>query len=262
MNDQIRPIYTSEKLDWAYQLNWDLTLFWREAQEDDSWLATLREQTETKDGIRILKHRFQDETISHILVSTRPDRRPDMIPQRVKGRLQHLVRDERPQAFQRNYALRSVGSSTRDKLEEYIAGQTEHHPMADSRVQKRMETYSIHNPEIDLSQPRKTSHGLYWYNLHVVMANDGAYHEIVDERLSTLRDMAQAASRKHGHRISRGSVVTDHVHLLMGCDITESPAEVALSYMNNFAYACGRERLFMWSCFVGTCGEYDLGVTL
>jgi hypothetical protein len=38
------------------------------------------------------------------------------------------------------------------------------------------------------------------------------------------------------------------------------PGEVALSYMNNLAYAQGMSEVFRYSYFVGTFGEYDLGV--
>ena len=52
----------------------------------------------------------------------------------------------------------------------------------------------------------------------------------------------------------------DHVHLALGCDVTEPPGEVAFSYMNNLAYVCGMKRAFAFGFYVGTVGEYDLGV--
>ena len=40
----------------------------------------------------------------------------------------------------------------------------------------------------------------------------------------------------------------------------ESPCQVALSYMNNLAYASGMKRAFAFGFYVGTFGEYDIGV--
>jgi hypothetical protein len=46
----------------------------------------------------------------------------------------------------------------------------------------------------------------------------------------------------------------------MRCKLEESPQDIALSYMNNLAYAQGMKAVFKYSYFVGTFGEYDLGV--
>jgi hypothetical protein len=48
--------------------------------------------------------------------------------------------------------------------------------------------------------------------------------------------------------------------MTLGCSLEESPEGVVLSYMNNLAYALGMRRVFTFSYFVGTFGEYDLGV--
>ena len=45
---------------------------------------------------------------------------------------------------------------------------------------------------------------------------------------------------------------------MLGCNVTESPAEVALSYMNNLAWTAGMKRVFGFGFYVGTFGEYDL----
>jgi hypothetical protein len=77
-------------------------------------------------------------------MSTTPDVAPISIPARVKGRLQHLIRQRIPKAFQRNYSIRSVGGTRRTKVERYIASQTQRHRMADAQVQARMTNYQIH----------------------------------------------------------------------------------------------------------------------
>ena len=60
--------------------------------------------------------------------------------------------------------------------------------------------------------------------------------------------------------LARASIVPEHIHLSLGCNLEESPLDVALSYMNNLAYASEQRPVFKFGCFVGTFGEYDLGV--
>ena len=60
--------------------------------------------------------------------------------------------------------------------------------------------------------------------------------------------------------LSKGGILPDHVHLALGCDVREPPCQVALSYMNNLAYAFGMKRAFAIGFYVGTRGEYDVGV--
>jgi REP element-mobilizing transposase RayT len=67
------------------------------------------------------------------------------------------------------------------------------------------------------------------------------------------------STAKHGRRLSRASVLPDHVHLIVGCDVGDSPTEVALGYMNNVAYVLGMKAVFKYGFYVGTFGEYDHG---
>ncbi len=253
-------IYTSENCKTAFQLNWALSLFWHAPADGCDWLAGLQEATEA-DGVRILKHDFLKPGVSQFLVSTRPDVAPERIIWSVKGRLQHAVQGERPKAFRRNYSLRSIGSATRETVEQYVRSQVAHHPMADSRVQEILRAVQIHDPSVDLSVSRRSAHGLYWYNLQVCFINDGRCTEIRPEPLLGMREMIVKSAAKHGHLLSTGGIVADHIHLTLGCNTEESPAEVALSYMNNLAYTCGMKRVFAFGFYVGTFGEYDLGVT-
>lgn len=254
------PIYTADNCrDPAYQLNWSYSLFWDQAPSADPvWLKPLQEACEP-DGIRVLQHEFTAENVSQFLVSTRPDVAPQLIAQRVKGRLQHLIRESRPTAFRRNYSLRSIGSETRETLEGYLASQLGHHPCADSRVTEQLQEMQLHNPAVDLSQPSHTSHAIYWFNLHVVLVNDGRYREVHNERLRAVRDMILSASQAKGHQLSRAAILPDHIHLTMRCGLDESPQSVALSYLNNLAFAQGMKCVFQFGYFVGTFGEYDLG---
>ncbi len=252
-------IYTPDNCGTAFQLNWALSLFWHMPADNCDWLVELQQATEA-DGVRILRHNFLQPGVSQFLVSTRPEVAPERIVWSVKGRLQHAVRRQRPKAFRRNYGLRSIGSATRETVEQYVRSQVAHHPMADPRVEEVLRAVQIDDPSVDLSVPRRSAHGLYWYNLQVCFMNDGRCMEIRPEPLLRVREMIVKSAAKRGHLLSTGGIVADHIHLTLGCNVEESPADVALSYMNNLAYACGMKRVFAFGFYVGTCGEYDLGV--
>ena len=254
-----QPLYTACNCRGAYQLNWTLSVFWREPVTSAPWLDALKQATEP-DGVRILEHRFSEPSVSQFLLSTKPDVAPRQFVRSVNGRLQYLVRDERPKALRRNYGFRGIGSVKRDVVQPYVAEQLGHHRMADARVREGLERFQVRANKVDLSRSRKSSHGVYWYNLHIVFVHDSRYMELREDRLATVRDTVIKATAKHGRQLSRASVLPDHVHLTIGCDVGESPAEVTLSYMNNVAYALGMKAVFQFSFYVGTFGEYDRGV--
>ena len=62
-----------------------------------------------------------------------------------------------------------------------------------------------------------------------------------------------------GHLLARAGILSDHVHLALGCGIEESPLQVALGYLNNLAYAQGMTAVYQFGFYVGTFGEYDWG---
>jgi REP element-mobilizing transposase RayT len=255
---ELTPIYTRDNCSFSCPLQWGLTVFWRKPETDDHWFQDLAAATEV-DGIRLLGHRFSDPTVSQFAVSTQAHVSPLLVVQRVKGRLQHLVRDRLPKAFKGNYAIRSVGNVARESVERYAADQLGHHRMADPRVQARLARFQIERPEIDLSQPRRTSHGVYWYNLHLVLVHQERLPEIREEVLERIRDMIIRASDTKGYLLSRAGILADHVHLVLGCPIEVAPDEVALGFLNNLAYVHGMRPVYQYGGFIGTVGEYTMG---
>ena len=155
----MEPIYTADNCTFAYPLQWGLTIFWLREQRSADWISLLSETLEP-DGIRILSHRWFDQKTSQFAISTKPDVSPSKIVQRVKGRLQYLIRDTQPKPFQQNFTIRSVGSNERTIIERYVSEQTSHHPYADKKFQQFLESLQIHDSSVDLSKPSKTSHGL------------------------------------------------------------------------------------------------------
>ena len=250
------PTYRAGNVTEAYQLMWSYALFWHRPPADFIWFEPLQAATEP-DDIRLLNHRFQSPNVSQFLISTTPAVPPLRIAQRVKGRLQHLLTD-RPDAFRRNYSLRSLGSTKRDKVEAYVASQLGHHPLADSRIAARFEEYQISDPAVDLSQPQKTTHAQYWYNLHLVFVMRDRARHVQEDTLDAIYSMIVRSSATKAYCLSRAGILPDHIHLAVGCGLSESPQAIALSYMNNLAFATGVP-LFDPGYWVGTFGEYDLG---
>jgi len=252
----LKPIYTRENTKFSSPLQWGLTAFWRLPPEGDAWFPELASSLET-DGIRLLGHRFDAPSVSQFAVSTRSEVSPLLIVQRVKGRLQYLVRQRWPKALRGNYAIRSFGKVTREIVENYIAGQVKHHPMADPRVVERLQHYQIGSDDVDLSQPQQTSQGRYWHNLHIVLVHRDRWMDIREESLRGVHDMILRVSRGKEYLLSRGAILPDHVHLTLGCPIEVAPGDVALAFLNNLAYVHGMRPIFQYGGFVGTFGEYD-----
>ena len=254
----LEPLYTSQNCTFAGPLRWGLTVFWHEPTADAAWLGDL-ESALDPDGVRILGHRFLEPCVSQFSVSTMPTVAPQLLVNRVKGRLQYLLRESRPRAFQRNYALRSFGPTTREALDQYVAAQVDHHPMADERVQSLLRRLQIEHPEVDLAQARMTAHAVYWYNLHVVIVHRERWKETREEVLLKIRDMIERVCRAKGFALSRAGILTDHVHLALGCPLAMAPADVALAFLNNLAYVHGMKAVFQHGAYVGTFGEYHQG---
>jgi len=254
------PVYTSVNTRPAYQLNWAVSIFWRATQDGSApWLGALRRVLET-DKIRILNHRFRSPQVSQFLISTRPETKPCDFLRLLKGRLQHLVREEQPKAFHRNYHFASVGAADQTTVARYIAKQVEHYDLADPRMTDLLQRVNAGAGMIsDLSTERTSEHGHFNYNLHVVLCYVGRWRAGDEEFLGQVKGRIRATAEKHCWRLGSHSVLCDHMHLEVGINPTSAPGEVALSFMNNIAHLCGMRPLLQYSYYVGTIGPYTRG---
>ncbi len=253
----LQPLYTAENCRIAYQLHWSLTLFAATAWPAiDSWRQSLGEAVEA-DGVRILEFKLHSQTTGQFLVSTKPEAAPAQIIRSLKGRLQYLLRGEIPQFWRRHYSITSVGSASNAALQGYVGRQVEHHPMADARVNHRLSDAQFHDPEVDLRAPRASAHGRFLHSLHVVLENVDHLADTREEWLTTSREMVIAVCRKKEWLLSRLGLAANHLHLLVGCDVTDVPRAVALSLLNNLAFAHGMKAVYEHSFYVGTFGPYD-----
>jgi REP element-mobilizing transposase RayT len=251
-------VYTAQNCRAAYELRWSLTVFWRQAPHDEKWWPMLRLLTE-KDGVRLLRFRSRSDGISQFLVSTRPEVAPFSIVRSVKGRLYHILRENASSPFQRNYCLLSVGKIRGKIIERYVASQLDHHRMASDERQRALRRLQYRNSEVDLGSVRRSGHGQYNYNLHLTLVNTGRWMEIREEVLRNLVRMAIQVADERNHLLSRIGVFPDHMHLALGANLTESPNDVAYSYLNHLAGIFGGRPVFQFGYFVRTFGHYDLG---
>lgn len=253
------PIYSNLNCKPAYQLNWSISLFGRASLPGPSaWSDALRVVLES-DGIHVLETTSRGSQVFQFFVSTQPSTAPTDILRLLKGRLQYLIRDQCPSAFRRNYRLESVGSARADVVEKYLAGQLRRQGMADPRAQARLVTFQIDNHAVDLSSIRYSSHGQFIYNLHVVLVHADRGIRADEQSLRQTRDMVLKVVGKNALTISWGAILGDHLHLTLGCDLKQSPEEIALSLLNNIAFAHGMVPWFEFGYYVGTFGPYDRG---
>lgn len=254
---KLEPIYTPNNTRAAYQLNWSLTLFFRNSfSVPVDVFGLLRQQTEL-DAVRILENWQANSRQLRFLISTQPQVAPSQVVRSVKGRLQYLIRDEQPKLFKRNFSVCSVGETQNDRLNSYVAKQPARHPMADVGVQKRIEALQYFNEKVDLKEPRFSSHGMFLNNLHIVIENRDHLHCVDESQLCRIQGMIVRACSKKEQLLARIGLLSNHLHLLVGCDIESSPQSVALSLMNNMAYAMGMKAIHEFSYYVGTFGPYN-----
>ena len=253
-----KPIYTEENCSICYKLYWCLTLFWRTRPIPAAvWLDELKRRIEA-DGIRILERMEKPPKIEEVLVSAKPSLSPADLIRLMKGRIQYAVRSLAPKAFERSYAIRSVGEAKRVQVEQYVASQISHHPTADLRLQVALAEYQIHDPFVRLGALRESSHGRFTNDLHLAFVRAGRFREIRRGELAREKMTVIATARKKGHLLSRGAIMPDHIHLVLGCGQNEAPLSVALAYLNNLSHVAGRP-VFNFGFYVGTFGEFDLG---
>ncbi len=253
------PIYTAANCRIAYQLHWSLAVFARQALlKEEAWRQSLEDAVEP-DGVRILEFQAVEPNTGQFLVSSKPEVSPAEIARSVKGRLHYLVRDAVPKLWRRHYSITSVGDANEDVLQGYVGRQVQRHPMADSRALARLSQAQFHDPAVDLADLRASGHGRFTHSLHIVLENTDRLCDTNEQRLAASRAMLIAVCRKKAWLLSRLAFAGNHLHMLVGCDVADAPRDVALSLMNNLAFAHGMKPFCEHSFYVGTFGPYDHG---
>lgn len=131
---------------------------------------------------------------------------------------------------------------------------------ADARFAHALRELQFIDERVDLSQAAASSHGRYWYNLHLVLVTDHRWRIRDLQLLRGLRDATLKIAAKKQHVISRLSIMPDHLHAALRPHIAESPLEVAYAYLNNLVHLMNHGRIWQDGYYLGTFGEYSTHV--
>ena len=130
---------------------------------------------------------------------------------------------------------------------------------ADSNVQARMKALQFHDGAVDLDQIQTGNYGQFVNNVQVVLEMDGGWHETRKDVLVRFRYIIVSCVRNHGWKLSRIGLLSNHLHVLIGANVKDTPADVAMALMNNVAYVYEMKPVLKFSYYVGTFGQYDRG---
>ncbi|HUP78989.1 MAG TPA: hypothetical protein VM260_10580 [Pirellula sp.] len=253
------PLYLPSNANVAYPLNWSLSVFGKVTLPSPvACIDQLRESVRT-DELKILEFLYRPPNVALFFVSSQPTANPSQIIRSIKGRWQNISRPTHPIEFRRNYRITAVGTVNSEVLDSYVCNQTSRHPMADTEVQLMIESIQFHDVDVDLNSLLRSNHGEYRYALHLVFESDGGWHEVRPAVLTSYRDAIIKSCSKHNWRLSRIGLLSNHLHILVGAGIEDSPNDVALAFLNNMAFVQGMKPVFRFSFFAGTYGEYDRG---
>ncbi|RMD57715.1 hypothetical protein D6833_13665 [Candidatus Parcubacteria bacterium] len=256
-----KPLYTGRNLNPAYHLRYTWAGWLSQDTFPEKLPDGLLEQIKPlweQDGLRLLEPTFSHDSVL-LTFSATPTVSPVFLAARAKGRLQHVMRQAGiPRKFSRKVGLRSVGNNRMQDVEKYIANQVKKSSYVDPAFKEKLQQFTCADRSVDLSAPTVTKSGRYWYDLHVVLIVEGRYKITSDTELTTIRDGCFRIAERKQHRISRVSVMPDHLHLALRGNIEHSPQEVVLAFQNNLAYFLGQRRIWKDNYYVGTFGVYNL----
>lgn len=211
-----------------------------------------------RDHLRLLEFSFSPERVL-MTFSVTPQVAPVLFVARVKGRLQHSLRQAGvPVKFNRKVAMMSIGENHRTDVEEYIQRRAQKEAHEDPAVEDLLRQFTVVNPSVDLAAPSEATSGRYWYNLHLVMVTAKRWRNGDPCWLGKIRDQSLRIAANKGYEISRLSVAPDHVHISLRGNIEHSPEQITWAFQNNLAYALGQVRVWQDTYYVGTFGEYDM----
>ncbi len=255
------PLYRSADLHQAYQLRYGWTGWPSKTLFPVDRLAQVLPDIAPeweKDGLRLLESSLAPERIQ-LTLSTTPQVSPVTLAARVKGRIQHHCRQKGiPIDFSRKLAVRSLGDPRRAHVEAYIRDQVPNEALADERFREMLASFTVVNPEVNLSEPAQSKSGRYWYNLHLVLVVSERYRIGEAAILEKIRDTSLRICGKKGYAASALAVLPDHLHLALRGDIVQAPEDIALSFLNNLAHLLDQRPWWQAGYYAGTFGEYSM----
>jgi REP element-mobilizing transposase RayT len=259
---QPEPLYRGVGMPPRYHLHYSWTA-WPSSEKwpEIAWHSvfdSLKDPWES-DGLRVMEYRAPPGKIQ-ITFSATPRVSPVFLASRAKGRLQFALRQVTGKTvlFSRKVSVRSIGENQRAQIEAYIDRQVDDAEFVDARFAALLRPFTISQPHVDLASPSGSSHGRYWYNLHLVLVVHRRGRIVDPNQWAIVRDWSLKIAAAKGYAISRLSVMPDHLHIALRGYYEHSPQQIALAFQNNLAFALGQRAIWDDSYYVGTFSEYDM----
>ncbi len=259
---KLEPIYTPDNVRPVHNLRFDWT----------GWLAPdVIAPGPVRDAVRTCADAWREEgfeldvfrvdgPLIQVLCNPLPTVSPVFLSGRVKGRIQHALRQAgTPARFSRKLSIRTLGDNTRDTVEAYVRRQVAKSDYADYRFKAFLEQFTVVRDDIRLDEPFATTRGRYWYNLHLVLAvADRRFPITRRENFHKLRDACLRIAAKKGYALATLAIMPDHLHAALRGNVQQSPQEIALAFLNNLSYVMGYNRCWSFEYYAGTFSEYDV----
>lgn len=221
------------------------------------------------DGLTVISRKWSPEQMQFTF-RAQADLSPVLIASRAKGRLDHALRKAgSPVTFSRRVGFRSLGENLSDTVLAYLAKQYDRVELADPRYIDSLRSAFWENPGFDASDPIPTTHGRYWFDLHLVMVTEDRYRigrslqpvavrDGVLEWGRTLKANHRKVASGHGDPgVNSIAVMHDHVHVVFRGNISMSPLEMASDLWTRLNRLAGC-RMYQDRIYVGSFSEYTL----
>ena len=237
-------------------------------EPDQSFFSSLH-KTWKGDGLEVLSRKWSPHRIQFTFRAA-PDIAPTFVTARAKGRLDHALRKAgQPTAFSRRVGFRTLGHNTSPVVLNYLARQYDRVDLADPRYIEELQSASWSNPDFDASDPLPTSHGRYWYDVHMVLVTENRFRigrwikpqDLSEATQAWGRDLSRSASTSRSGQARPGlkslAVMHDHVHVVCRGAINRSPADMAGELFRRLNEAAGC-RLMQERVYAGSFSEYSV----
>jgi len=213
----------------------------------------------TADGLE-WQHVDWRSTEIQMVFQTGPDVSPELFAGRVKGRLQHALRQAgTPMGFSRKIAVRALGDNVSDVVAGYLRRQTVRAALVDERYRATLRAAAFEDAAVDLAEPEATSRGRYWFNLHLVATMEGRFRIGQEDFLDQVRAGVFAWARETGSALKAFAPMPDHVHVAVRGRPEKTPRVLGEALWRELNRAAGC-RLMSDRVYAGTFSEYGRGV--
>jgi len=210
------------------------------------------------DGLTLRSCAWKPEQIQ-MTFQSEPSVAPVFLAARVKGRLQHALRQAgQPCRFSRKVAVRALGDNCSPAVETYLRKQAVRAELVDERYRATLKEAGFEERGVDLSEPSETNSGRYWFNLHLVTVTADRFRIGKEDFLAKVRSGIFAWAGETGCRLKAFSPMPNHVHIAARGNQERSPLELAEALWKSLNRAAGC-CLMGENVYAGTFSEYGVG---